>query len=90
MANGAFGQLQTAGLFPDDHPAIRRLKAELDQEKAASDESAHIATHERDLEAARERLEKVERNLFAAQKGLEQRRAKVEDVEKALQERKDH
>ena len=35
----SFGQLQTAGLFPDDLPAIKSLKAELDQAKAASDES---------------------------------------------------
>ena len=33
MAIKAFGQLQTAGLFPDDHPAIKNLRAELDQEK---------------------------------------------------------
>ena len=26
MAIRAFGQLQTAGLFPDDHPAIKTLK----------------------------------------------------------------
>ena len=32
----AFGQLQTAVLFPDDHLAITSLEAEFDQAKAAS------------------------------------------------------
>ena len=65
MAIKPFGQLQTAGLFLDDHPAIKTLKAELDQAKAASDESVplsktiragqnQIAMHERDLTAANE------------------------------------
>ena len=43
MAIKAFGQLQTAGLFPDDHSAIKTLKAELDQAKAASDESVLLS-----------------------------------------------
>ena len=60
----AFGQLQTVGHFANDHPAIRSLKAQFDQAKAASDESVllskriragqnQIAMHERDLKAAR-------------------------------------
>ena len=43
MAIKALGQLQTAGLFPDDHPAIKSLKAEWDQAKAASDESVLLS-----------------------------------------------
>ena len=43
MAIKAFGQLQTAGLFPDDNPAIKSLKAELDQATAASDESVPLS-----------------------------------------------
>ena len=39
----AFGQLQSAGLFPDDHPAIKSHKAELNQAKAASDESVLLS-----------------------------------------------
>ena len=87
------------GLFPDDHPAIESLKAELDQAKAVSDESVplskriragqnQIATHERDLKAARERVEEAERSIVAAQKSFQQLRAKAEDIEKALQERR--
>ena len=71
------GQLRTAGLFPEDHPAIRTIRAELDEAKDASDESVplskrirarqnQIAMHERDLKAAKERVEEAERNLIAA------------------------
>ena len=67
MAIKAFGQLQTAGLLSDDHPAIRSLRAELDLAKAASDESVplskriragqkQVAMHERDLKAANDRV----------------------------------
>ena len=90
----AFGQLQTAGLFSDDHPAIKSLKAELDQVKAPSDEYVllrkriregqnQVAMHESELKAA-------EQIIVAAQKSLEQHRAKVEDIEKAPQERRNH
>ena len=79
MAIKASGQLQTAGLFPVDHPAIRSLKAELDQAKAASDESVplsksirarqnQIDKHERDLKAANDRVQ--ERSIVAAQKSF--------------------
>ena len=97
----AFGQLQTAGLFSNDHLAIKSLKAEMDQAKAASDESVplskrirarqnQIAVHQRELEAANERVEEAEQNIVAAHKSLERHRAKVEDIEKALQERRNH
>ena len=99
MAIKVFGQLQTAGLLADDHPTVRSLNAELDQAKAASDESVflskriragqnQIAVPERDLQAARARVEEAERSIVAAQKILEQHRAGVENVEKALQERR--
>ena len=39
LAIKTFGPPQTAGLFPDDHPAIRSRKAELVQATSASDES---------------------------------------------------
>ena len=69
------------------------IKAELDQAKAASDESVplsewiragqnQIAMHERDLKAARKRVDEAERNTVAAQNRLEQHRAKVQEVEK--------
>ena len=99
MATKAFGQLQTAGL--GDHPAIKTLKVELDQAKAASDESVplsmriragqnQIAMHERDLKAANERVQEAGQSIVTAQKSLEQHRAKVEDIERALQERRNH
>ena len=89
------------GVLPGDHPAIRTIRAELDQAKAASDESVplskriragqnQIAMHERDLKAAKERVEEAERNLVSAQNGLEQSQAKALEIEKALQERKAH
>ena len=89
------------GVLPEDHPAIRTIRAELDQAKAASDESVplskriragqnQIAMHERDLKAAKERVEEAERNLVSAQSGLEQSQAKAMEIEKALQERKAH
>ena len=98
MAIKAFGQLQTAGLFSVDHPAIKTLNAELDQAKAASDESVRlskripagqnqIAMHERDLKAANDRVQEAEQSIVAVQKSLEQHRAKVEDIEK---ERRNH
>ena len=70
-----------AGLFLDDHPAIRSIQAEVDQARAASDESVplskriraghnQIVMHERDLKAARERVEEAERNIVAARKSL--------------------
>ena len=101
MAIKAFRQLQTAGLFSVDHPAIKTLRAELDQAKAASDESVplskriragqnQIAMHERDLKAANDRVQEAEQSIVAAQKSLEQHRAKVEDIEKAQQERRNH
>ena len=93
--------LQTAGLFSDDHPAIKLLKAELDLAKAASDESVLlskriravqnlIAMHERDLKGANERVQEAEHSIVASQKSLEQHRAKVEDIEQALKERRNH
>ena len=101
MAIKAFGQLRTAGLFPDEHPAIKSLKAGLDQAKAASDESVplskriragqnQIAMHERVLKAANDLVQEAEQSIVAAQKSLEQHRAKVEEIEKALQERRNH
>ena len=77
MAIKAFGQLQTAGVFPDDHPTIKSLRAELDQVKAASDESVplrtriragqnQIAMRERELKKAKERVEEAERSTVAA------------------------
>ena len=85
------GKLQTAGLFPEDHPAIRSIRAELDQEKAASDESVplsrrvrsgqnQIAMHEIDFKAAKERVEQAEQNLVAAHSGLEQSKAKPSGI----------
>ena len=99
MAIKDFGQLQTAGLFPDDHPAIRSLRAELDHVKAVSAESVpfskriragqnQVAMHESELKTANERVEEAALSIVAAQQSLEQHRAKVEDVEKALQERR--
>ena len=44
--------------------------------------------HERDLNAAKERVEGAERSIVAAQNSLEQHRTKVLVVEKALQERR--
>ena len=84
-------KLRMAGLFSEDHPAIRTIRAELDQAKAASDESVplskriragqnQIAMHERDLKAAKERVEEAERNLVAAQSGLEQSQAKALEI----------
>ena len=89
------------GFLSEDHPAIRTIRAELDQAKAASDESVplskrirasqnQIAMHERDLKAAKERVEEAERNLVTAQSGLEQSQAKALEIEKALQERRTH
>ena len=96
-----FRQLQTAGLFSVDHPAIETLKAERDQAKAVSDESVplskriragqnQIVMHERDLKAANNRVQEAEQSIVAAQKSLEQHRAKVEDIEKAQQDRQNH
>ena len=101
MAIKAFGQLQTAGLFSDDHPAIQMVKAGLDQARAASDESVplskriragqnQIVMHERDLKAANDRVLETEQSIFAAQQSLEQHRAKVLEMEKSLQERRNH
>ena len=98
MAIKAFGQLQTAGLLPSDHPAIKSLKTVLDQAKAAADESVplskriragqnQIAMHVRDLKAAHDRVQEAEQSIVAAHQSLEQHRAKVEDIERALQER---
>ena len=95
------GKLRMAGLFSEDHPPIRTIRAELDQAKAASDESVtlskriragqnQIAMHERDLKAAKERVEEAGGNLVAAQSGLEQSQAKALEIEKALQERRTH
>ena len=95
------GKLRTAGFFSEDHPAIRSIRAELDQAKAASDKSVplskriragqnQIAMHERDLKAAKERVEQAEQNLVEAQSGLEQSKAKALEIEKALQERRTH
>ena len=86
MTIKAFGQLQTAGLFSDDHRAIKSLKAELDKAKAAGDESVplskriragqnQVAMHERHLKAANERVEEAEQSIVAAQQSLEQHRA---------------
>ena len=97
----ALGDLQTTGLFADDHPAIKTLKAGLDQAKAASDESVpvskriragqnQIAMHERDLKAANDRVQETEQSIVAAQQSLEQHRAKVVEIEKSLQERRNH
>ena len=101
MAVKYFGQLQTTGVFADDHPAILMVKAGFDQARAASDESVplskriragqnQIATHERDLKAANDRVRETEQSIVAAQQSLEQHRVKVEDIEKALQERRNH
>ena len=43
LAMKAFGQLQTAGLFSDDHPATRSLTVVLDKAKTASDESVPLS-----------------------------------------------
>ena len=43
MAVKYFGQLQTTGVFADDHPAIQMVKAGLDPARAASDESVSSA-----------------------------------------------
>ena len=101
MAGKYFGQLQTTGVFADDHPAIQMVKAGLDQAKAASDESVplsmriragqnQIAMHERDLKAANGRVLETEQSILAAQQSLEQHRAKVLEFEKSLQERRNH
>ena len=97
----ALGELQTTGLFADDHPVIKTLKAGLDQAKAASDESVplskriragqnQIAIHERDLKAANDRVREPEQSIVAAQQSLEQHRAKVVEIERSLQERRNH
>ena len=95
----ALGDLQTTGLFADDHPAIKTLKAGLDQAKAASDESVplskripagQIAMHLRDLKAANDRVQETEQSIVVAQQSLEQHRAKVVEIEKSLQERRNH
>ena len=101
MAVKYFGQLQTTGLFADDHPAIKTLKAGLDQAKAASDESVplskriragqnQIAMHEKDLKAANDRVQETEQRIVVAQQSLEQHRAKVVEIERSLQERRNH
>ena len=93
--------LQTTGLFADDHLAIKTLEAGLDQAKAASDESVflskriravqnQIAMHERDLKAANDRVQETEQSIVVAQQSLEQHRAKVVEIEKSLQERRNH
>ena len=84
------GKLRMAGLFSVDHPAIRTIRAELDQAKRIRAGQNQIAMHERDLKAAKEREEEAERNLVAAQSGLEQSQAKALEIEKALQERRTH
>ena len=97
MAVKYFGQLQTTGVFADDHPAIQMVKAGLDQARAASDESVplgkriragqnQIAMHERDLKAANERVLESEQSILAAQQSLEQHQAKVVEIEKSLQD----
>ena len=97
----ALGDLQTIGLFADDHPAIKTLKAGLDQAKAASDESVllskriragqnQIAMHERDLKAGNDRVQETEQSIVVAQQSLEQHRAKVVEIERSLQERRNH
>ena len=101
MAVKYFGQLQTTGVFADDHPAIKTLKAGLDQANSASDESVplsktiragqnQIAMHEKDLKAANDRVLETEQSILAAQQSLEQHRAKVLEIEKSLQERRNH
>ena len=101
MAVKYFGQLQTTGVFADDHPAIQMVKAGLDQARAASDESVplskriragqnQIAMHERDLKAANDRVLETEQSILAAQQTLEQHRAKIVEIERSLQERRNH
>ena len=101
MAIKSCGQLQTAGVFADDHPAIQMVKAGLDQARAASDESVplskrirtgqnQIAMHERDLKAANDRVQEAEQSILATQQSPEQHRTKVEDIEKSLQERRNY
>ena len=51
MAVKYFGQLQTTGVFADDHPAIQMVKAGLDQARAASDESVPLSKRESDRHA---------------------------------------
>ena len=81
MRSMGFGKLRMAGLFSEDHPAIRTIRAELDQAKAASDESVpfskriragqnQIAMHERDLKAAKERVEEAEKEPRCSPKRL--------------------
>ena len=75
MAVKYCGQLQTTGVFADDHPAIQMVKAGLDQARAASDESVplskrirtgqnQIAMHERDLKAANDRVQERSRAFW--------------------------
>ena len=76
-------------------------KAGLDQAKAASDESVplskrfragqnQIAMHERDLEAANDRVQETEQSIVVAQQSLELHRARVLEIKKSLQERRNH
>ena len=97
VAIKAFGQLQTAGLFPDDHPAIKTLKAELDQAKRRP--VTNPCPSARGFEQARTRSPcmretskrpTIECRRPSRAQSLEQHRAKVEDIERALQERRNN
>ena len=93
----ALGQLQTAGLVPEDHPANKSLKAEVDQAKAASEESVPLSKRIRAGQNQKETSKrptsvcrKPNKTSLLPKKSLEQHRAKVENIEKALQERRNH
>ena len=82
MAIKALGQLQTTGLFADDHPAGKGSDESVPLSNRIRAGQNQIAMHERDLKAANDGVQEAERSIVAAQKSLEQHRAKVEDIEK--------
>ena len=59
---------------------MKSIKAELDQAKAAGDESVLLRGFEQASTRSPCMRDEAERNIVAAHKSLEQHRAKVEDI----------